>query len=40
VLEDSTLAARCRDYRRRVDSSAALTRACELIERLTSSRSA
>jgi len=37
VLENSELAARCRDYRRRVDSNAALTRACELIERLAAS---
>ncbi len=34
MLEDSELDQRCRDYRRRVDSDATLTRACELIESL------
>jgi UDP:flavonoid glycosyltransferase YjiC (YdhE family) len=34
MLEDSELHARCRDYSHRIDSDAALTRACELIESL------
>jgi rhamnosyltransferase subunit B len=34
MLEDGELRSRCRDYRQRVDSDAALTRACELIESL------
>ena len=37
ILEDAELAARCRDYRRRVNSDAALARACELIESLATS---
>jgi rhamnosyltransferase subunit B len=39
MLEDDELGARCRDYRRRVNSDAALARACELIESLAASRS-
>ena len=34
ILDDSTLLARCRDHAQRIDSNAALTRACELIESL------
>jgi rhamnosyltransferase subunit B len=34
ILEDRELQVRCRDYSQRVDSDAALTRACELIESL------
>jgi UDP:flavonoid glycosyltransferase YjiC (YdhE family) len=34
MLDDGGLRARCRDYSRRIDSDAALTRACELIESL------
>jgi UDP:flavonoid glycosyltransferase YjiC (YdhE family) len=34
MLEDGALRARCRDYSHRIDSHAALTRACELIESL------
>jgi rhamnosyltransferase subunit B len=34
LLDDGELRTRCRDVSRRIDSDAALTRACELIERL------
>jgi rhamnosyltransferase subunit B len=34
ILEDEGVRARCREYSRRIDSDAALTRACELIESL------
>ena len=40
ILDDSTLLARCRDHAQRIDSDAALTRACELIESLSATRSA
>ena len=35
ILADGDLRARCRDYASRMDSDAALTRACELIEGLS-----
>jgi rhamnosyltransferase subunit B len=40
ILDDSALIARCRDHAPRIDSDAALTRACELIESLSATRSA
>jgi rhamnosyltransferase subunit B len=38
MLEDSALGTRCREYSRRIDSDAALRRACELIESLAMTR--